>query len=76
MTQTPRRLSAHVLEGLERRVASQNVGTAKASLLQDNYELRAVARDLISHIKALELEQTARMGVDKHGNTTHPGRQG
>ena len=50
-TQTPRQLSDHVVAGLEKRVTTASIPTNK---LQEIYELRAIARELLGHINAIE----------------------
>jgi hypothetical protein len=72
-SQTARRLEQRTIEGFECLVSG------RAALEKGGYkelvETRAIARELIGHINALEFEQAERMGVDDVGNsTTHPNR--
>ena len=50
-TQPARRLSDHVIEGLEKRLTA---GKQSGSQLQEIYELRAIGREVIGHINHTE----------------------
>lgn len=65
-SQRLRRLSAHVIEGMEMRaLESAAIPIAK---LPEIFQLRAIIRELIGHINAMEYEQAERMGVDDSGS--------
>ncbi|HEV2036915.1 MAG TPA: hypothetical protein VGU71_22415 [Candidatus Dormibacteraeota bacterium] len=58
--QAPRQLSAHVIEGFERRVTAQGgLAHAQGGNLAEIVELRAMARELIGCINWLETELDA-----------------
>lgn len=54
--QRPSLLSEHVLEGYERHVVLGSIPSAK---LEEIFQLRFMARELIGHINALELAAKA-----------------
>jgi len=56
-TQPARRIPADVLEGYRRRLASDTLPTAK---LPEILQLRAIGRELLAHIAALEEKEVAR----------------
>lgn len=69
--QTARRLEARTIEGFERLVSGK--AALEKGSFKELVETRAIARELIGHINALEFEQRERMGVDDIGNSaTHP----